>query len=85
VAYYSFVAIAKQAVGIPKPMLMLDAGVNVFTVAIDDLDGFLGQLKHEGVTVQQMNLLDAHQPGQPEDLEVEGLPRELGGADGVES
>lgn len=68
-------------------MLMLDAGVNVFTVVVDDLDAFLARLKEEGVTVQQMNRLDQHEPGRPEDLVLEGdgPVLQLGGADEVES
>lgn len=85
-AYYSFVATAKEPVGITKPMLMLDAGVNVFTLVVDDLDAFLKRLKDEGVTVQQMNRLDAHEPGTATDLLLEGeVPNLLGGGDGVES
>lgn len=87
-AYYSFVVIARQPVGIPKPMVMLDAGVNVFTVVVDDLDTFLSRLKDEGVTVQQMNRLDVSEPGSPQDLLVEGannlmLPERVD--DGIES
>lgn len=67
-AYYSFVAIAQQPVGIPKPMLMLDAGVNVFTAVVDDLDHLLALFKEEGVVVRQMNRLDAHEPNDSSDI-----------------
>lgn len=78
VAFYSFVATAPQPVGILKPMLMLDAGVNVFTAVVDDLDLLLAQFKEEGVVVQQMNRLDVHEPNAPSDLL-------LGGSDEAES
>jgi hypothetical protein len=68
VAYYSFVVTAPQPVGIPKPLLMLDKGLNVFNLLVDDLDTLLTQFKNEGVVVQKVNRLDAHEPGNPTDL-----------------
>lgn len=60
--YYSIVAVARQPVAIPDPMVMLDKGVNVFTAQTDDLDAFLKTLKNEGVTVQKVNQLDGLEP-----------------------
>lgn len=83
-AYYSFVVLARQPVGFPKPMVMLDAGMNVFSAEVEDIALFSAQLKEEGVTVQQMNRLDAHEPGNPSDIVLEGdPPLFLGGNDGV--
>lgn len=85
VSYYSFVATAQQPVGFTKPLLMLDAGVNVFSVVVDDVDALLERFKEEGVTVQQMNQLDVSEPSKPEDLLLEDEVLQLGGANGVES
>lgn len=63
--YYSIVAVARQPVGIPDPLVMLDKGVNVFTAQTDDLEGLLDTLKSEGVTVQKVNRLDGHAPVDP--------------------
>lgn len=85
-AYYSFVAIAKQPVGFTKPMLMLDAGVNVFSVVVDDVQALLEAFKDEGVTVQQMNQLDAHEaPPLEADILPDEMPQLPGGLDGFES
>ena len=81
-AFYSFVVTAQQPVGILKPMLMLDSGVNVFTAVVDDLDLLLAQFKEEGVTVQQMNRLDVHEPNASSDVLLgEGDPLLLGSTD----
>lgn len=71
-AYYSFVVIAPQPVGITKPMLMLDQGLNAFSVVVDDLDALLQRFKEEGIVVQQRNRLDEFEPNTPSDLLLEG-------------
>ena len=60
--YYSIVAIASHPVGIARPGVLLDTGVNVFTAQTDDLQGFLKTLKDEGVTVQRVHQLDGLGP-----------------------
>jgi len=72
VAYYSFVVVAPQPIGITKPMLLMDTGVNVFNVVVDDLDDLLQKFKEEGVVVQKMNRLDEFEPSAPTDLLLEG-------------
>ena len=56
--YYSIVAVARQPVAIPDPLVLLDTGLNVFTAQTDDLEGMLDALKNEGVTVKKVNRLD---------------------------
>ena len=70
--YYSFVVVAPQPLGIPKPMLLLDRGLNVFSVVVDDLDALLEKFKEEGVIVQQMNPLDEFEPAGTAGLLLEG-------------
>ena len=53
-------------------MLLLDQGLNVFTVEVDDIQAFLDKLNDEGVTVQQANPLDIHEPNQASDLLLKG-------------
>ena len=73
-AYYSFVAIARQPVGIPNPLILLDTGVNTFTAETNDLDGLLAQLEAEGVNVTQVNKLDDFEEVTLQDLPL--LPAE---------
>jgi hypothetical protein len=58
--FYSFVVIAPHPAGIIDPMVMLDTGVNAFSVVVDDLDAFVDQLKAEGVEIKNVNRLDEH-------------------------
>jgi hypothetical protein len=88
VAYYSFVVVAPHPVGIIKPMLLLDSGMNAFSIAVDDLDALLERFKEEGVVVQQRNCLDEFEPTQQADLLLEGEvtpPLLEGHPDGVET
>jgi len=71
-ALYSFIVIAQKPSGIVDPMVMLDKGLNVFTAEIPDLDGFLIQLKDEGVVVKTMNRLDDFEAGDSSDLQLPG-------------
>ena len=57
-AYYSFVVLAKHAVTILDPLILLGEGVNTFTVLVEDLDDLLAQLRDEEVEVKQVNRLD---------------------------
>lgn len=50
-SFYSFVVIAPQPVGIPKPFVVLDTGVNTFNAEVPNLDAFLAFLESEGVVV----------------------------------
>ncbi len=84
-AFYSFVATAQQPVGILKPMLILDTGVNVFTAVVDDLNALLAQFKEEGVVVQQMNRLDAFEPNVASDILLESDSVLLGSGDEAET
>lgn len=81
--YYSIIAIAKQPVAIPDPMVMLDRGMNVFTAQTDDLDGFLATLKNEGVTVQKVNQLDGLDAVKPEDTLLLASEREAAKESGL--
>lgn len=65
--YYSFVAVARQAVAIPDPLILLDKGRNVFTAQTDDLDGLLETLKRENVEVVKVAQLDGVAPSYPQD------------------
>ena len=68
-AYYSFVVIAPQPLGIPSPTVLLDKGVNTFAAVVDNLEEFLKNLEDEGVVVKQVNRLDDHEPGGLDGLE----------------
>lgn len=63
--FYSFVVNAKTPVGIERPMVLLDEGVQVFTAVVEDLDAFKQRLKDEGVEVRQVNRLDEHEAIEP--------------------
>lgn len=63
--FYSIVAVAKQPVAVPEPLILLDRGRNVFTVHTEDLEGLREKLKTEGVEIVQANRLDDHQPLDP--------------------
>ncbi len=65
VGFYSIVAIAKQPVAFPDPLILLDRGLNVFTVHTDDLEELREKLKTEGAEILQANRLDDHQPLNP--------------------
>lgn len=67
-AYYSFVVVAPRPVGLTKPLLLLDAGVNTFNVVVDDVEELRGFLESEGVQIRQMNRLDAFEENTAEDL-----------------
>lgn len=86
--YYSFVAIAQQPVGFIKPLLVLDAGRNVFNAVVEDLEVFVDTLKAEGVLVKEWHRLDGHEENKPTDMLLEGeseLPQLLGDFDEVET
>ncbi len=63
--FYSIVAVAKQPVAFPDPLLLLDRGRNIFTVLVEDLEELREKLKDEGVEILQANRLDVHQPLDP--------------------
>lgn len=67
-AYYSIVVFAHHPVGIPDPLILLDKGLNPFTVMTDDIEGLLKMLGDEGVDIREVNCLDAHDPGDPSSL-----------------
>ena len=70
---YSIVAMAKQPVAIPDPLIMLDTGHNVFQVMTEDITEVLDLLENEGVTVQSYNKLGQDEAPR---LEDELLPGE---------
>lgn len=70
---YSIVAMAKQPVAIPDPLIMLDTGHNVFQVMTEDITEVLYLLENEGVTVQSYHKLGQDQAPR---LEDELLPGE---------
>lgn len=65
--FYSIVAVAKQPVAIPDPLILLDKGRNVFTVRTDDLEELRAKLRTEGVEIVQAHRLDEHQPLYPQE------------------
>lgn len=71
-AYYSFVVIAQQPVGIPNPIILLDRGLNTFNAEISDIDAFKKDLENENVVIKEVYRLDTHEPGLPTDLLLEG-------------
>lgn len=83
-AYYSFVVIAPQPVGFTKPLLMLDKGLNTFSVVVDDVEALVERFHDEGIVVKQRNLLDEFEPGQSSDLLLDGEADLLGAPDGDE-
>lgn len=81
--YYSIVATAPQPIGILKPMVMLDTGLNVFTVQVDDLDKFLQSLLDEGVVLEKVISLEGvTEPNRPSDLLLPGEHHQLPGGHG---
>jgi hypothetical protein len=67
VGFYSIIAVAKQPVAVPDPLILLDRGRNVFTVHTEDLEELREKLKAEGVEIVQANRLDDHQPLDPQE------------------
>lgn len=65
--HFAIVARAKDLVVIPERYIALDAGMNVFNVVTDDLDGLLAHLKERGVTVDEVRRLDQLAPVDPKD------------------
>lgn len=59
--FFSFKAIARDVVVLPKYYLTLDEGFQVFNAHVDDLDKFLALLRAEGVDILQTNRLDEHE------------------------
>lgn len=57
-AHYSFVVTAPQPLGIPKPFVALDSGVNTFNAVVDDVNEFIKYLHDNGVIVNQAFRLD---------------------------
>ncbi len=77
-AHYSFIVIAPQPIGILKPFVALDSGINTFNAVIDDIDDFLECLNKEGVVVTQMCRLDEFEKVGVEDMLLPGeSPKEL--------
>lgn len=72
--FYSVVAVAKQPVAFPDPLILLDRGRNVFTVLVEDFEELREKLKTEGVEILQANRLDEHQALDPSETLV--LPDE---------
>lgn len=56
--YYSFVVLATDEVTLPEYHLVLDRGVNVFTVTLEDVGSFRQALHEANVVVRQLNRLD---------------------------
>jgi len=67
-AQYSFIVKALDPVGIPRPMVVLDRGLNVFSAEIDDLDEFLALLQSEQVQVLEAHHLGVGEANSPQDL-----------------
>jgi len=70
-AFYSFVVIAEYPVGIPKPLIILDRGQNVFSAEVSNLEEFKAYLENESVVIKEVNRLDAPEPGGLEDFRVD--------------
>lgn len=68
---YSIKAQARKPVAIPDPLVMLDAGFNVFNVVTDDLETLLSDLENEGVTIIEASKME-QEPSSLEDMLVEG-------------
>ena len=73
---YSVTAVATKPVAIPDPLIMMDVGLNVFTVLTDDVNEMLKLLKNEGVTVKEINVME-QEPSTLHDMLVEGESEEL--------
>jgi hypothetical protein len=71
--FYSFIVVASKPVGIPRPLVLLDTGKNVFNAEVDDLETFKKLLENEGVVIKQVNCLNAQEGGSPEDLVLAGV------------
>lgn len=63
--YYSFVVDSPEPTGVPKPMVMLDTGLNVFSAQVDNIDDFIQHLRDKGVEVKQCTRLDGEALGDP--------------------
>lgn len=60
-AYYSISAQAQSPVAVPEALTVLDRGLNVFTVATEDIETILARLCSEGVLILTCNRLDDHE------------------------
>lgn len=60
-AFYSFVAFAKDFTGLEDPLILVGPGRNVFTAHTDNLEELLAKLAEAGVDVRQVNNLTDHE------------------------
>jgi hypothetical protein len=60
-SYWSIACVSKETIIVPEAKAILEPGVNVFTVVIDDLDKLIERLASEGVTVSALHRLDVHE------------------------
>ena len=66
-AFYSFIVFNESGdvVTIPKHLLVLDRGRNVFSAVVNDLEAFTETLKTAGVRVHQSTRLDEYDAVDP--------------------
>jgi hypothetical protein len=57
--YYSFVLVSPEEISFPEHLFMLDPGVNVITLTVDDVEAFKTKLEEAGVKITQVNDLSA--------------------------
>lgn len=70
--FCSFVVIAQHPLGITKPLVALDTGVNTFNANVDDLEAFKKYLESEGVVITRVFELDAKTDVDSTDLLLPG-------------
>ena len=61
-SYWSIVCIATSDVHVPQANLVLEPGVNVFTVVTDDVESFSRGLSASGVEIRSIHCLDDFEP-----------------------
>ena len=64
--FYSFKVFTNESVDLVDHMMTIGPGQDTFTTQVDDLEAFLGFLVDQGVTVTEVNQLDALSPIEPD-------------------
>ena len=78
-ALYSCIAFSPDEVELPEYRLVLDPGINAFTLLLSNADEFSYALANVGVQIKQLHLLD-----EPEDWDASLLQAATDGADSAD-
>lgn len=64
--YYSIKAFSRRSIQYETPLILIEPGMNAFTVTTPDIDSLVRMLRQDGVRVDEVNSLDggsAHAEG----------------------